>query len=109
MGWLLSYAAAYWPASRRECTWGGFGEAKRKPGAVPIAENIDWREHTVRHLGKCDFAYRSRLRMPSPERFRPRYQVGNPCRRWDNGVGIESINADREQVYRIVSYRIASY
>ena len=99
MGWLLSYAAAFWPRSRLECTWGGFGERRRAPGAVPTAENIDWHEHEVRHVGKCEEAYKQRLHGPSPGRFRPRFQVGNPCRRWDNGVGVESIAVDREQVY----------
>ena len=80
MAWLLSYAAASFNESDLECY-----AADYKP---PFSAE--------RHRGKCRKGYTQLYR---PKKFKPSFIVGNTCRSWDNGVGSDAVQVDREKVY----------
>jgi len=80
MAWLLSYAAASFNTSELECY-----AADYKPAFS-----------AERHKGKCAEGYTQLYR---PKTYKPAFMVGNTCRSWDNGIGSDAIQVDREQVY----------
>ena len=92
MGWLHSYAAATWPPASRECTWWA-------PKEDTVAKYADSDMHKVYHVGKCDQMYSQRFHAPRRSEALPRFRVGNNCRNWDNGVGVDSFAAVSASTY----------
>jgi hypothetical protein len=80
MAWILSYAAAGFSKEQLEC----------------YANDGVERGSDSRLKGKCKY---SQFYMPKSRDAKPKFTVGNTCRAWDNGVGSDAIQVDREQIY----------